>query len=157
MDARVAQITYFEDLDVGMSAARSKVVTEADVLSFAEVSGDFNPVHIDEQYAAKTPFKQRIAHGILSASVISAVFGMQLPGPGAIYVMQTLNFRAPVRIGDRIEAEVVVRDLIPAKRRVMFDCRCRCGETVVLDGEAVLLVPSRKPREDSGDRRRPAV
>ncbi|MEL6747902.1 MAG: MaoC family dehydratase [Pseudomonadota bacterium] len=147
MDARV-QPLFFEDLAIGMTASRSKVVTEADIEAFAEVSGDFNPVHIDEDYAATTPFKSRIAHGILSASVISAVFGMQLPGPGAIYVMQTLNFKAPVRIGDTVDARVEIANLFPEKRRVIFDCVCSCGDTVVLDGEAVLLVPSkhRKPR-----------
>lgn len=147
MDASVQPI-FFEDLTIGMTATRSKVVTDADIQAFAHVSGDYNPVHLNEDYAAGTPFKSRIAHGILSASIISAVFGMQLPGPGAIYVMQTLNFKAPVRIGDLVEATVEISSLFPEKRRVIFDCICRCGDTVVLDGEAVLLVPSkhRKPR-----------
>ncbi|MBI1383535.1 MAG: acyl dehydratase [Rhizobiales bacterium] len=143
MDALVRQGYYFEDLAVGMSAEHRKQVTEADILAFAEVSGDFNPVHIDADYAATTIFKERIAHGILSASLISAIFGMQLPGPGAIYVAQTLNFKAPVRIGDEVVARVELQELFPAKRRAMFRCECAVGETRVLEGEAVLLVPRR--------------
>ncbi|MEE9586522.1 MAG: MaoC family dehydratase [Hyphomicrobiaceae bacterium] len=134
---------YFEDLDVGMTASHAKIVTEADIMNFAEISGDFNPVHIDPDYAAKSIFKERIAHGILSAALLSAVFGMKLPGPGCIYVSQTLNFRAPVKIGDEVEARVEVQELIEAKRRAIFACECVVGETVVLEGEAVMLLPRR--------------
>ena len=107
MDAIVKKGRYFEDLEVGMEASYERTVTEADIVSFAQVSGDTNPVHLDEDYAAGTIFKQRIAHGMLTASYVSTVFGTRLPGPGAIYVSQTLNFRAPVRIGDHARRRVV--------------------------------------------------
>lgn len=113
----------FEDLQLGMEATVARTVSEADIQAFAEVTGDKNPVHLDEAYAAKTMFKGRIAHGMLSAGYISAVFGMELPGPGAIYVSQTLNFKAPVRIGDHVIAKVTVAELMD-KRRARFDCVC---------------------------------
>lgn len=134
---------YFEDLDIGLEASFSKTVTEQDIMNYAEISGDFNPVHIDAEYAAKTMFKERIAHGLLTASYISAVFGMQLPGPGAIYVSQTLNFKAPVLIGALVVTKVSVIDLVPSKRRALFACVCHVGDRVVLDGEAMMMVPSR--------------
>jgi 3-hydroxybutyryl-CoA dehydratase len=135
---------YFEDLELGMEATFQKVVTDKDIIAFAEISGDKNPVHLDANYAAKTIFKQRIAHGMLTASYISAVFGMELPGPGAIYVSQTLNFRAPVRIGDTVIAKVRVLELFPAKRRARFECVCFIdGGKTVLEGEAILMVPNR--------------
>ena len=134
---------YFEDLEIGMEATFSKTVTEADIISYADISGDFNPVHMDEAYASATLFKSRIAHGLLTASYISAVFGMQLPGPGAIYVSQTLNFKAPVRIDALVECKVSIIDLIPSKRRALFDCKCTVKDRVVLDGEAMLMVPAR--------------
>ena len=143
MDAIVRQGYYYEDLEVGMSATYAKIVTEADIMVFAEISGDFNPVHIDPEYAAGTIFKERIAHGILSAALLSAIFGMKLPGPGAIYVSQTLNFRAPVKIGDEVQARVELQEVIDAKRRAIFACECLVGETCVLEGEAVLMVPRR--------------
>ncbi len=133
----------FEDLSVGMEASFAKTVTQADIIGFADVSGDKNPVHLDEAYAAKTMFKGRIAHGMLTAAYISAVFGMELPGPGAIYVSQTLNFRGPVRIGDRVIAKVTLVELFPAKRRARFDCVCLVDGKPVLEGEAVLMVPGR--------------
>ncbi|MGE0629394.1 MAG: MaoC family dehydratase [Hyphomicrobiaceae bacterium] len=136
--------TYFlEDLEIGMEADCQRVVTDADIRTFAEVTGDKNPVHLDDAYAARTIFKGRIAHGMLTASYISAVFGTQMPGPGAIYVSQTLNFRAPVRIGDQVTARVRVVEMIPAKRRVRFECQCTVGDKTVLEGEAVLMVPTR--------------
>lgn len=138
---------FFEDLELGMEADYQSKVTEADIVAFAEVSGDKNPVHLDDAYAAKTIFKQRIAHGMLTAGYISTVFGMELPGPGAIYVSQTLNFRAPVRIGDVVIARVKVVELIEAKRRARFECQCVVGDKVVLEGEAVLMVPVR-PKSD---------
>ncbi len=104
-------ITYFEDLKVGQEASLSKTVSEADIVGFAEVSGDKNPVHLDAAYASTTMFKERIAHGMLSAAYISAVFGMKLPGPGAIYISQTLNFKAPVKIGDTVVTTVKVVEL----------------------------------------------
>lgn len=134
---------YFEDLELGMEATYTRTVSDRDLVTFAEVSGDKNPVHLDAAYAARSMFKERIAHGMLTASYISAVFGMELPGPGAIYVSQTLNFKAPVRIGDRVVAKVRVLELFPEKRRVRFECICTVGEKPVLTGEAVLLVPAR--------------
>lgn len=134
---------FFEDLELGMEASYQRTVTEADIAAFADVSGDKNPVHLDAAYAAKTMFKERIAHGILTASYISAVFGMEMPGPGAIYVSQTLNFRAPVRIGDVVIAKVKVVELIADKRRVRFDCECTVNGKAVLEGGAVLMVPAR--------------
>lgn len=133
----------FEDLQLGMEASVARTVTEADITAFAEVTGDKNPVHLDEGYASTTLFKGRIAHGMLSAGYISAVFGMELPGPGAIYVSQTLNFKAPVKIGDQVIAKVKVVELIPAKRRARFECVCLVGGKPVLEGEAVLMVPAR--------------
>jgi 3-hydroxybutyryl-CoA dehydratase len=143
MNVITRQSYYFEDLELGMEASFAKTVSEADILRFAEVTGDKNPVHLDADYAAKTIFKEPIAHGMLTAGYISAVFGMELPGPGAIYVSQTLNFRAPVRKGDRVVAKVRVMELYPAKRRARFECVCSVDGKVVLEGEAVLMVPPR--------------
>jgi 3-hydroxybutyryl-CoA dehydratase len=137
------QSYYFEDLEIGMEASFAKTVTAADIQCFADVTGDKNPVHLDPEYAAKTIFKKPIAHGMLTAGYISAVFGMELPGPGAIYVSQTLNFRAPVRDGDRVVAKVRVMELYPAKRRARFECVCTVDGKPVLEGEAVLMVPAR--------------
>jgi 3-hydroxybutyryl-CoA dehydratase len=134
---------FFEDLELGMEASYTRTVTEADIGAFAEVSGDKNPVHLDAAYAARTMFKERIAHGMLSAGYISAVFGMEMPGPGAIYISQTLNFKAPVKIGDKVVAKVKVVQLFPEKRRALFECVCLVGDTPVVTGEAMLLVPPR--------------
>lgn len=134
---------YFEDLKVGQEATMSRVVTEADIVAYAALSGDYNPVHLDSDYAAKTVFKERIAHGILSAGYISALFGMKLPGPGSIYISQTLNFKGPVKIDDKVETTVKLVELLPEKRRVKFDCVCTVGGKPVLTGEAVLMVPGR--------------
>ncbi|MEZ5628247.1 MAG: MaoC family dehydratase [Rhodocyclaceae bacterium] len=133
----------FEDLTVGMSAAYGHTVTEADILLFAGVSGDTNPVHLNEELAAASMFGGRIAHGMLSASFISTVFGTRLPGPGCIYLSQTLKFKAPVRIGDTVVARVTVKSLTPEKRKALFDTVCTVGETVVLTGEAEIMVPKR--------------
>jgi 3-hydroxybutyryl-CoA dehydratase len=134
----------FEDLELGQEASYAREVTDADIVTFADVTGDRNPVHLDAAYAANTPFKTPIAHGMLTAGYISTVFGMQLPGPGAIYVSQTLNFRGPVRHGDQVVASVRIVDLMPAKRRARFECLCKVGGKVVLEGEAILMVPGRK-------------
>lgn len=136
---------HFEDLVLGQRASLVMRVSEADITTFAGISGDTNPVHLDAEYAAATLFKGRIAHGMLTASYISAVFGTQLPGPGAIYISQTLNFRGPVRIGDEVETTVAVVELYPAKRRARFDCRCLVAGRPVLEGEAMLMVPGRSP------------
>ena len=134
---------FFEDLSIGMEASMAHAVTASDIEDFARVSGDVNPVHLDEAHAASTPFKHRIAHGILTASYISAVFGTKLPGPGCVYVSQTLSFKAPVYIGGEVITTVRITDLIPEKRRAIFHCVCKIGSKTVLEGEAVLSVPSR--------------
>lgn len=133
----------FEDLYVGQTASVSRTVSEADILMFAGVSGDTNPVHLDEEFAASTLFGGRIAHGMLSAGLFSAVFGTRLPGPGCIYLSQSLRFKAPVKIGDTVVARVTVKELKSEKRRALFSTVCTVGERVVLDGEAEILVPAR--------------
>jgi 3-hydroxybutyryl-CoA dehydratase len=143
MNMMTRRVYHFEDLELGMEASFAKSVSAPDILAFAEITGDWNPVHLDADYAAKTVFREPIAHGMLTAGYISAVFGSVLPGPGAIYVSQTLNFRAPVRIGDRVLARVRVMELYPPKRRARFDCTCEVDGKTVLEGEAVLLVPAR--------------
>lgn len=141
--ATAAKGVFFEDLSVGQEASLSKTVSEADIVAFAEISGDKNPVHIDARYAAGTMFKERIAHGMLSAAYISAVFGMKLPGPGAIYISQTLNFKAPVKIGDTVVTTVKVIELIAEKKRARFETVCSVNGKAVVQGEAVLMVPAR--------------
>ncbi len=135
---------YFEDLSVGQSASFGKTVTEADILMFAAVSGDTNPVHINAEYAAQSMFKERVAHGMLSAGLVSTVLGTRLPGPGTIYLSQTLKFRAPVRIGDTVTATATVSALDPAKKRATLATICTVAGKPVLEGEAVVLVPSRE-------------
>ncbi len=137
------QTLYFEDLSLGMTEALTKVVSSDDVVGFAEITGDRNPIHLSEHFAAKTPFGTRIAHGLYTAGLISALLGTRLPGPGAIYISQSLYFRAPVKIGDTVEVTVTVEELIPEKVRARLACACRVGDTVVLDGEALVKVPSR--------------
>ena len=138
------QTLYFEDLSVGMTERLDKNVNAADVVGFAEVTGDRNPIHLSEHFAAKTPFGTRIAHGLYTASLISAVLGTRLPGPGAIYISQTLNFRAPVKIGDTVRVTVVVAELMPDKFRARLACTCSVEGETVLDGEAWVKVPSGK-------------
>jgi len=134
---------YFEELSLGQSAVFGKTVTEADIAAFAGVSGDTNPVHLNEEYAKGTMFKGRIAHGMLSAAFISTVFGTKLPGPGCIYVSQSLKFKAPVKIGDTVMARVEITALAPEKKFATFKTQCLVGDKVVLDGEATLMVPSK--------------
>ena len=131
-----------EDLHVGMSATFSKTITEADIVLFAGVSGDSNAIHINEEYAATTAFKGRIAHGMLSASVISAAVANRLPGPGAIYLNQQLNFLAPVRPGDTVHATVTVREVVADRGRVVLDTTCSVKGNKVIDGEALVKVDS---------------
>lgn len=133
-----------EDIEIGMRRHLRKEVTDRDIEMFAEVSTDRNPVHLDDDYAQDTIFEGRIAHGMLTAGLISAVIGEQLPGHGTVYLGQTLKFMAPVRPGDVVYAEVEVTDIDFAKRRVKMDCHCAVDKTVVLKGEAVVLAPSRK-------------
>lgn len=134
---------FFEDLQVGMSDAITRTVTTEDIEAFSAITGDRNPIHLDEEWAAKTRFGGRIAHGMLTGALVSAVIGTRLPGPGNIYIKQTLEFRGPVRPGDEVTAEVRISHLEPAKNRVVLATTCRCGETEVLRGEAVLRVQSR--------------
>jgi 3-hydroxybutyryl-CoA dehydratase len=130
------------ELSIGDVAQFAKTVTEADIYLYAGITGDFNPAHINEEYARNTFFKTRIAHGMLAAGFISTVMGTLLPGPGCIYVKQELTFLAPVRIGDTITARVEVLELIPEKNRARFKTTCTNQEgTQVLDGEAVVSPP----------------
>lgn len=133
-----------EDMEIGLTRHLQKVITDRDIALFAEVSTDRNPVHLDDAYARDTIFEGRIAHGILTASLISAVIGEQLPGHGAVYLSQSLRFMAPVRPGDMVRAEVRVTAIDHAKRRVTLETHCAVGNTVVLKGEALVLAPSRK-------------
>ena len=133
----------FKELCVGMSATYAKTITEADIVLFAAVSGDYNAIHTNEEYAAATIFKGRIAHGMLTAGFISAVLGTKLPGPGCIYLSQNLKFKAPVRIGDTVVARCTATAVDKEKGRATFSTIATVGETVVLEGEAMLLVPKR--------------
>ena len=138
-----------EDMAIGMSAETTKTITDADIVLFAGVSTDFNAMHMDEEYARTTPFDGRIAHGMLSASLLSAVLGNQLPGPGVIYLSQSLRFRAPVRIGDTVHARVTVKEVIAEKSRVVLDTVCTVLDKVVIDGEAMVMTTSRRKREEA--------
>ncbi|BAQ67482.1 dehydratase [Rhodovulum sulfidophilum] len=133
-----------EELEIGMRRHLRKQVTDRDIEMFAEVSTDCNPVHLDDDYAMETVFEGRIAHGMLTAGLISAVIGEQLPGHGTIYLGQTLKFIAPVRPGDTVLAEVEVKSIDHSRRRVTLDCRCMVDGKPVLKGEAVVLAPSKK-------------
>ena len=135
---------YLDDFEVGQRfETASRTVTEADIVLFAGISGDTNPVHINEEFASGTMFSGRIAHGMLTASLISTVIGTRLPGPGAIYVSQTLRFKAPVRIGDTVTARATITDLVPEKRRATIATVATVRNKVVLEGEAVVMVPQR--------------
>jgi len=136
------QNLYFEDLELGRTERMSKTVSSSDIVGFAELTGDRNPIHLSQHFAAKTPFGGRIAHGLYTASLISAVLGTRLPGPGAVYISQTLNFRAPVRIDDTVDVEVKVVELMPERCRARLSCLCSVKGEVVLDGEAWVKVPS---------------
>ena len=133
-----------EDIEMGMTRHIRKIITDRDIEQFAEISTDHNPVHLDDDYARDTIFEGRIAHGMLTAGLISAVIGEQLPGHGTIYMSQNLKFLAPVRPGDLVHAEVRVVDMVIDKRRVKLDCRCEVNGKNVLVGEAMVLAPSRK-------------
>ncbi|HET7033101.1 MAG TPA: MaoC family dehydratase [Casimicrobiaceae bacterium] len=134
----------FEDMHVGMTATYAKTITEADIVLFAGASGDNNAMHTNEEFAATTPFKGRIAHGMLSASVISAAIANKLPGPGTIYMKQSLEFRAPVRAGDTVRATVTVREMQSEKKRVVLETVCTVRGTVVITGEALVKATSHK-------------
>ena len=131
---------YLEDLNIGMESSYQKTITETDVDAFAALTGDTNPVHLDSEYAATTPFKARIAHGILSAGLISTVLGTQLPGPGCIYVEQQIKFKAPVFIGDTLVATVTVQDVNQSRSRVSLKTQCFVNTKLVADGTASMMV-----------------
>jgi 3-hydroxybutyryl-CoA dehydratase len=135
-----------EDLEPGMSASFAKTITEADIVLFAGASGDNNAVHINEEFAQTTPFKGRIAHGMLTASVISAAIAGRLPGPGTVYLAQNLRFKAPVRPGDTVHATVSVKEVLAERRRVTLETVCTVGDRVVIDGEATVMPTSRASR-----------
>jgi 3-hydroxybutyryl-CoA dehydratase len=131
-----------QDLQVGQTASIAKTVTETDIVLYAGLSTDINPVHLNEDFARTTPFKTRIAHGMLTAGFISAVLANKLPVPGTVYLGQTLKFKAPVRAGDTVVATATIKEVLVEKRRTIVETICRVGETVVLEGEATLLCTS---------------
>lgn len=134
---------YFEDLEVGQSDEYSRTISESDILIFAGVSGDTNPVHLNHEFASETMFEGCIAHGLLTASYISTVIGTKMPGPGCIYVGQTLKFKGPVKAGDTVIARATIMEKVDAKKFVKIQTQCLVGDKVVLDGEATIMVPSR--------------
>ncbi|MBT6885234.1 MAG: MaoC family dehydratase [Rhodospirillaceae bacterium] len=136
---------YFEDLEEGMADVFAKTITDADIITFAGISGDTNPVHLNHEFAAETIFEGRIAHGMLTASFISTVIGTKMPGPGCIYVSQNLRFKAPVRSGDTVTATCTVTKLIPEKRFIELKTVCTVAGKPVVDGEATIMVPTRLP------------
>ncbi len=133
-----------EDLQPGMTASVAKTVTEADIVLFAGVSTDVNPAHLNEEFAKGTQFGGRIAHGMLSASFISAVLANKLPGPGTIYMAQTLKFKAPVRIGDTVTATVTVNEVVVEKRRCVLESVCTVNGKVVIEGESTMYCTTAK-------------
>lgn len=140
----MSDFVYFEDLTVGQKASFGKTITEADIVLFAAVTGDTNPMHLNAEYAKDTIFKERIAHGMLAAGLITKVLGTQMPGPGTIYLSQTLKFRAPVRIGETVTATVEVVALNPERHRATLSTVCTAAGKAVLEGEAIVSVPSRQ-------------
>lgn len=131
----------FEDIKIGMFVSYSQTITDTDVKLFAGLSGDHNPVHINEEFAIQSRFKQRIAHGLISGSFFSGLFGTKLPGPGCVYVAQSFNFKRPVYLGDTVTAIATVKNIDLNKRRVFFDTVCKVKNKVVIDGTAELYVP----------------
>ncbi len=133
----------YEDIHVGMSEQIEKVLGNEEVQTFADLTGDNNPIHLDEDYASTTMFKGRIAHGMLTASLISNILGTKLPGTGAIYLSQSVRFRAPVRLGDNVVVKATVSEMNEKRKIVTLACECKVGDVVVLDGEAKVMVPSK--------------
>ena len=127
-----------------MSESYSQTISEADVKAYAGISGDRNPVHMDDEYAEKSRYKKRIAHGMISSSFFSALFGTKLPGPGCVYVNQSLNFKRPVYIGDTVTAIITVTKIDEIKSRVYFDTVCKVKNKIVIDGQAELYIPKEK-------------
>jgi 3-hydroxybutyryl-CoA dehydratase len=146
----VAEVLYLEDLAVGMSAEAVHVVTEAAIAAFADVSGDHNPLHLDEAFAAKTPFRGRIAHGMLAGAYISAILGNTLPGPGSIYVSQALRFKRPIRIGDEVTVRAEITAIDERQAHVTVATTCVVKGKVAVEGEAVAYAPRRARAERGG-------
>jgi len=138
---------YFEDLSVGMEASYAKKITNEDILAFAELSGDVNPIHLSDEFAASTIFKKRIAHGFLTGSLFSTVLGTKLPGPGCVYLSQSMKFRGPVYVGDEVVATLKITALDPEKARATLACDCSVNGKTVLEGEALMMVDRRAPRQ----------
>ena len=135
---------YVEEFEIGKTVLTAgRTIGECDINIFAGLVSDFTPIHTNADYASKTQFGGRIAHGLYTASLISAILGMYLPGPGAIFLSQPTSFKAPVRIGETVTAICTVREVFPARRRVIFDCLCKVKDTVVVEGEATVMMPSR--------------
>ena len=135
---------YFEEIRVGMSARFEKVIRERDVQAFAEISGDVNPLHLDDAFASRTRAGERVVHGMVTASLISTLVGCRLPGPGCLWMGQVLKFVKPVRVGERVEAEATVIETIADRQRVRMRTTCKVDDTTVVDGEALVWVPSRE-------------
>jgi 3-hydroxybutyryl-CoA dehydratase len=133
-----------EEIIVGMEISYSQTITDADVKSFAGISGDRNPIHMSDEYANESRFKKRMAHGLMSASFFSALFGTKIPGPGCVYVSQSLQFKRPVYLGDTVTATVTVKAVDIPKRRVLFKTVCTVKKRVVIDGEAELYIPQER-------------
>jgi 3-hydroxybutyryl-CoA dehydratase len=134
----------FENIEIGMSESYSQTITDADIKAYAGVSGDYNPVHMSDEYAEKSRYKRRIAHGMISSSFFSALFGTKLPGRGCVYVNQSLNFKRPVYLNDTVTAIVTVTQVNSKKRRVFFDTICKVKNKIVINGTAELYVPEVK-------------
>ena len=146
MNNTAYKVHAFEDLAIGQSESLMRAVVERDVSLFVELSGDANPIHLSDEFAAGTKFGQRIAHGMWTASLVSALLGTRLPGPGAVYLSQTLTFLAPVKIGDVVCARVEVVELIEERRRARLFCECLVDGKPVLEGDAWVALPPAKPR-----------
>lgn len=137
-----------DEIEIGMSASYSQTITDADIKTFAGLSGDNNPVHMSDEYANESRFGKRIAHGLISASFFSALFGTRLPGRGCVYVSQSLNFRKPVYLGDTVLATVTVTEIDLGKRRVFFDTTCAVSGKRVISGRAELYIPEKRKHEN---------
>lgn len=147
MDDRALGSIPFEDIRPGMAVSYSQTITDADIKAYAGLSGDHNPVHVSSEYAASSRFGKRIAHGLMSAGFFSALFGMRLPGPGCVYVSQSLNFKRPVYIDDTVVATIKVTSVNAAQRRVFFETVCTARGKVVISGEAEIYIPKDKRRD----------
>jgi 3-hydroxybutyryl-CoA dehydratase len=141
MDMKELNGYPLEELTVGMTAVFSRTITDTDLRNFSGVSGDTNPMHLNEEYAKTTAFKECVVHGMLTASLLSTVIGTKLPGPGCVYVSQTLHFKVPVHVSETVYAKVTVTELLPEKRRAKLLTQCFVNDKVVLDGEAIVQLP----------------